>query len=706
MRRRDDLTLAFSRSMPERVAQATELWLGVEAGQHQNLAVLRRLLHTVKGEAHMLELTACGELAHLAESVVDAVCKGARPGPLTGDALLGTFEGMMVISSVDQDEPAQTVPLCEQLRAALLELQSAEAIQAKPEPPPEDAAKKPSSDRPPKNDLATLDAELIRPLLVEMRRLYGEQKLFHDKLREAQRMLRALLVEIDPRRSPEGLVERITKTLGYGTEVDRQLSIIRAEWSENDFALGLSLDELDGMVRRACVVSTDRLLNQVVRVGRSTARAVNKDVEMKVHGDAIMDASVEQRLEAALLHLVRNAIDHGLESSEIRRSRGKPARGLVSVSIAQTESSISVDVRDDGGGVNFVRLREVLARSGIDTAALEDDDLLPQLFSQGVTTADHVSTISGRGVGLDVVAREIGAAGGHIRIESQTGVGTHFTLVLPSSLRGELAVPVWSGKQRYAVPCRSVHSVIRPERIEHTAEGAWINLERSDTSQLVRLYSLATLLGNAQPPRIGEAVIVLYHAAGLYAVSVEGYDNPRAITIQRSDELAFRSPICRGVAPMPDGGVLLLLDVEALYAGARGRSVGAREHVAPERKQLRALVVEDAPVARELLSGILRSLGLAVEEATDGRQGLMVAKSQPPDLILTDIEMPYMDGIEMVGELRRSSVLSKVPVIVLTTAASGENRAKLEKLGVAAVISKQKFVEAELRGIIDRCLNR
>ena len=707
MRAPDDLTRAFCRAMPDRIAQATELWLGMEEGQAENLPVLRRLLHTLKGEAHMLELSVCGELAHLAESLVDAVHKGAPLGSLTGDAILGAFDGMSVVSSVDLDEPPDVDPLLEQLHAALEELARAEAASPRaPSPAPQEAApgERPASSPPQRHEVSALDAEEVRPVLHEMRRLYGEQKLFEAKLREAQRMLRALLVELDPRRSPETLVERITKTLGYGTEVDRQMSAIRAEWSENEFALGLSLDELDATVRRASVVGTDRLLNQVVRVGRSTARTLNKDVEVRTHGNAIMDALVEQRLEAALLHLVRNAIDHGIESSELRVARGKPPRGLIQVSISQTESSISVEVADDGGGVNFVRLRELLRAQGVDVDALEDDALLPQLLFQGVSTAENVSAISGRGVGLDVVAREIAAAGGQVRIQSKPGLGTTFTLVLPLTLRGELAVPLWSGKQRYAVPCRSVHSVVRPERIEHTGDEHWIRVEQEGKTELVRLHSLDMLFGSGDGPKQGEAVVVLHHSGGLFAVSVEGYDNPRAITLQRSEELPFRSPLVRGVAPMPEGGVLLLLDVEALHGSARGRSGLGRGRNAAARRQPRALVVEDAPVARELLSGILRSIGLRVEEATDGRQGLALARSQTPDLVLTDIEMPYMDGIEMVSEFRRSSTLARVPVIVLTTAATPENWAKLEKLNISALLSKQKFVEADLRNLIAKCL--
>jgi two-component system chemotaxis sensor kinase CheA len=151
---------------------------------------------------------------------------------------------------------------------------------------------------------------------------------------------------------------------------------------------------------------------------------------------------------------------------------------------------------------------------------------------------------------------------------------------------------------------------------------------------------------------------------------------------------------------------MLLLDVEALYWFARAREAPAAR-VDPQRapRLPRALVVEDAPVARELLCGILRSLGLNVEEATDGRQGISMAKSNPPDVILTDVEMPHMDGVEMVRELKSLPQLARVPVIVLTTAATKNNRERLEELGVTALLSKQEFVEERLRKLIEDVLN-
>jgi two-component system, chemotaxis family, sensor kinase CheA len=718
MKPRDELVAAFFRSTPNRVAEATELWLSFEQGESAKLPALRRLLHTLKGEAHVLQLAECAQLAELAESVVDQIRRSGEVTALSGDAVLGAFEAVSFLAHGEREEELDLTEVTQSLRAAIAELSQ------KPDAPKvedgdgrgggADAAKAPrapakveeeAAPEAARSAIVSLDPETIQALVHEMRRLYSEQEIFHNQLRETQRMLRALLAEIDPSRAGPNLVERITKTLGYGSEIDRQLRRIRADWSSNGFSFGLALDELDDSVRKASVVTTDRLENQVRRVGRSTARALNKDVEFRVRGDTILDAGVERRLEPALLHLVRNAVDHGIESKELRRKRGKPERGLVTVTISQSESTVRARVTDDGGGVDFDRLREVLAPIVPNVETLGIEDLLRYVFEQGVTTRQEVSSISGRGVGLDVVAREIGAAGGQVVIESTSLEGTSVLIAMSTTLRGEIAVPIVAGKYRYALPSRSIATVIRPESIERSSDSTWIRVDVEGESTLVPLYALEALLGRGGEPDARRAAIVLQHAAGLFAVSVDSFGNPRPITIRRSEELPFCPELVRGVAPTADGGALLLLNVDALHSVARQMRAAPKAASAKRQDQeRRVLVVEDAPVARELLCGIMRSLGLRVEEAKDGREGLMRAHRSPPDVVLTDIEMPYMDGIEMITEFRRSNDLAQIPVIVLTTAANEANKLSLERLGVRAVLSKQRFVEDELRRLIEECV--
>lgn len=719
MRSRADVVAHFHRAMPDRVAEATDLWLGYEQGQSQNLAVLRRLLHTLKGEAHMLDLSRCGDLTELTEAVVDAVYAHGGHTQLTGDSLLTAFEAMGLLSAgVGAEAEPDLDGVRQTLLAARDELAPRSASGVAQEtvfpppttPAPERPLHAPLPPLPPSPERAAppvLAAESVGTLVQELRRLYGEREVIQRRLRESQRMLRALLMEIDPRRSPERLAERITKTLGYGAEIERALGAARSDWSTNDFSTGRALDDLEELVRRASVVRTERLLNQVSLTARSTARTVGKDVDVRVEGTGLLDATVERRLEPALLHLVRNAVDHGFEPPELRRSRGKPPRGTMSVSVVQTDSFVRIEVKDDGRGVDFTRLREVLAPSVPNVAALDDTDLVPYLFSHGLTTSRSVSSISGRGVGLDVVARQVGALGGQIRFDSKPGIGTTVVLTVPIHLHGEEVVPVSAGQYRCAVPARAVHSVVLLSEVLRTSDGPRARLTSGSGAEVVPLFALGAVLGDVGEPHPGDAAVVLHHAAGLFAVTVSGYESPRPITLVRSEDMPFESPLVRGVAPTADGGAMLLLDVERLFTHARhahAHPEASSARAAEGRRQRVALVVEDAPVARELLCGILRSLGLQVDEAAEGKAGLARARCAPPDLILTDIEMPYMNGLEMISELKRSPSLSSIPIVVLTTAASDRNLAELRALGVRAVLSKQRLVEEELRDIVMDCL--
>jgi two-component system chemotaxis sensor kinase CheA len=232
-----------------------------------------------------------------------------------------------------------------------------------------------------------------------------------------------------------------------------------------------------------------------------------------------------------------------------------------------------------------------------------------------------------------------------------------------------------------------------------------VRRERDGQRELVPLFSLRQLLHGAGEPQVKDTAVLLQHRAGLFAVTVEGYLNPRPVTFQRTEELAFDSAVVRGVAPRADGGVLLLLDVDVLMNTAHTGSV-VSESMQPQGRVegSHVLVVEDAPVAREILAGILRSFGLRVSEALDGQRGLQMALNDPPDLILTDVEMPFMDGLQMVSRLRRDERFASLPVIVLTTRIDQETRDRARELGVQGFLSKQKFVEDDLQKVIQECL--
>lgn len=720
---RDDLVERFWKRAPGRVDEATDLWLAVEGGEVDKLAELRRLLHTIKGEAQMLAIDDCARILELSEKIVDQLVRLGRTEGGAGDALLSAFESLGLRASTAELDLG---PVLDELDSAFAQVVAAEV---------EEVAEAEDADGPltvtqreitgehamPQRTIegatsstgrtrmrGELDADEIAPLLAELRRLSGEQPLLLADLAEAQRKLRALLSEMRPDLGTEALRERIVKTLGYGAEVERLLTSIKTSWSANEFSTSSALDQLGEVVQRASLVSTAELENQVHRVARQTARAIGKELDVEVRGDALVDAAIERTLRPCMIHLVRNAVDHGIEFPAEREARGKPGRGRLVITFAQSESSVRATIVDDGAGIDFVRLRDVLRRRGIDVSDANEHELSQMLFQHGVSTRETADEISGRGIGLDVVAKELAEIGGTVVVDSVTGRGTTFVLEMPATMRADVVVPVRTRSVHAALPARAVLRVARVDRLEQTSRGPVVRLPvagREQEAELVPLFSLQALLEGTGDPQQGDVVVIVQGSRERFALTVLGFQNPRPVTFKQTHELPVRTRLVRGMSLQADGSVLLLLDVEALFAAtAEPRYVKSDDREARPTAEPRVLVVEDAPVARELLCGLLRSFGLRVTEAVDGRDGLVRALDDPPDLILTDIEMPYLDGLDMISRLRQDPRMSRVPVVVLTTRADSDTRARAEALGVARFLSKQRFVEDELRRVVEDCL--
>ena len=681
------LVRQFWQMGPERVTDATELWIAAEQGDRGSLPPLRRLMHTIKGEAHMLGLASCALLFERAEQVVDAVMERGTFSEGVGDALLGALDLYAVLGASEGASDDETIEaVSAQLAAARDELSGAEGDAPATTTGP--AERETARERAPASGAQLVAVGELQPLVLELRRLEGERALIGPQMRDALRALG----------SPDITEHLPTDAKRKLAHVVRRLTDALADSDTSEFTSGIMLELIEQMIQRASVVALSKLEGQIHRTARRLAQTLGKKVDVRVRGDAMLDASIERRLTAALVHLIRNALDHGIEAPEARVAAGKSERGRVDVTFAQAKSTVRVVVEDDGGGIDFDKLRARLAVTRPDAMTLSEAQLLSTLFEHGVTTREEANEISGRGVGLDVVAHEVAAIGGRVSMESTPGTGTRFVLVMPATLRLEVAMPVTAGGLRCALPARSVPSILRVSELEQTSEGPFLRAAVQGEERAVRVVSLASLLGReGRAPRVGDPVLVVDHPAGAFAVTVEGYESPRPIAAQSANQLVFDAPLIRAVAPTPDGGVLLVLDVLALRDVLHG-GVGRAGTIAPApRRQSHVLVAEDSPVARALLCGVLEALGLRVSPAEDGSVALDIALRDRPDVVLTDIEMPVLDGLSMVARMRQEPALSEVPVLVLSDRTDERTRRRAEALGVRGFLAKHRFVEADLR---------
>ncbi len=713
----DDLVRRFLRGLPERSGEAANQWLEYEEGRSTDLRGLKRILHTLKGEAQMLGLERMSELLRQVEEVAVLAQRTSVAPRDIGNVLLEAFDAVALLAA-DPDEGEGTIDiagvlqslgeLITQLRELAAEDTGAGEARAKGDGEsgsprqrsisvagsgfPSESPEK-SAERPIDNALRIGD---VQPCVHELSRLYEEQSRLQQRMREIQSLLRAVVAEMDPSLPPAVLGEQVIKTLGATAELERRIAAVRAEWSANAFATGLSLDQLSEVTRKAAVVSVSVLRATLERTARATARALSKDVTLRVEGDAHIDARGAEQLETCLLHAIRNAVDHGIEAPEARLAAGKPAHGTIVVRIEQQPSAVHVVVEDDGAGVD---LESVRARYGM-SASVSDRQALRVLLQSGVSTRTETTDISGRGVGLDVLAREAQASGGAIELESTFGKGFRLTLMLPTVMRADLVVPFNYRGHRLAIPSRNVESFHRLTEVVDTAAGAHVHVVQHDQEDLLPLYTLAPAFGEAATSVTGSRALVIRHQGTRFVLAVDEYGNPRPLPFQPTEELAFRSALVRAAAATPEG-VYLLLNVDALSLALRGVTAW---QAAETRRETKVVVVEDAPVARELLSGILRSFGLSVSEAAHGVEGLARIRQIVPDMVLTDIEMPYLSGLEMIAQLRAEPRFAALPIVVLSTDTSEETRRRAQALNVAGILSKQKFVEHELRRVVDRCI--
>ena len=686
----EQLVREFWRLTPERVTEATELWIAAEEGDRASLPPLRRLMHTIKGEAHMLGLPACALVFERAEQVVDAAMQRESWPEGTGDALLAAFDlfGVFGASGGDADQ-ASIDEVSRALAAARDALVGSGPAEARGGQEAAAAAREKGSAG---TNLVQVDE--LSPLVLELRRLEGERALIGPRIREALAGFArtALAEDISP-----DAKRRLTRAM-------RQITDLLADSDANEFTSAMMLEQVEQVVQRASVVSLSKLEGQIHRTARGLAQTLGKKVDVRVSGDALLDASIERRLTAALVHLIRNALDHGIEPSDERVAAGKDERGRIDVSFAQERSTVRVVVEDDGRGIDLDRVRAKLAAAGRDPTEMSEQQLFATLFEHGMTTRDQTTEISGRGVGLDVVASEVAVVGGRVSVESAPGRGTRFVLVMPATLRVEAAMPVVAGGRKLALPARSVPSILRIRELTHESEGAFVRIvvdEEGADEQVLRVVSLASLIGlRGREPAVGDAALIIDHPAGAFAVTVEGYESPRPIAAHPAGELVFDAPLVRAVAPTPDGGVLLVLDVLALRDRLFDRTARAPLAAPAKRRRRHVLVAEDSQVARALLGGMLDAMGFRVSLAEDGREGAEIALRDRPDLVLTDIEMPNLDGLSMIARLRQEAALADLPVLVLSDRTDDRTRRRAEALGVRGFLAKQRFVEADLRDAI------
>ncbi len=439
-----------------------------------------------------------------------------------------------------------------------------------------------------------------------------------------------------------------------------------------------------------------------------TASATGKQARLSLDGEAVMlDSDVLERLTEPLLHLLRNAVDHGIESPSEREMLGKPPEGTVHLQVRAEGPLVRLQCSDDGRGLDL----DAICRKGqslglIPTGERPNDDALARLILlPGFSTREQVTDVSGRGVGMDVVAQRLRALKGELDIHTEPLRGTRFSLALPSSLGSAHALVVEVAGERFALPVEGVRMGVSASQGTRT-HGPDARLLLDDESW--PCIPLATLLGLAEKDgvdAIARPAVVLRSGRDERAVLVDRVVESRELILQEPGSLLRRLPGVASAALRADGRVLFLLDVGHLVQprtaidGAGLQALRQRQRV--ERRKL--LVVDDSLSVRKILGQLLTDAGYAVRTARDGFEALQALDQEPAEAVLTDLEMPNLNGLELTRALRTDARWQELPVLMLTSRATDKHRASALEAGVNAYLTKPYTDEdllARVRGLL------
>ena len=509
-------------------------------------------------------------------------------------------------------------------------------------------------------------------------------------------------------------------------ELDRystiqQLSRALSETVEDLSNLGNSLNELsrdtDTLLLQQARVTTDlqdsllrtRMVKfssrvpRLERVVRQTAHSLGKQAALKVvGGHEDMDRAILERMMGPLEHLLRNAVSHGIEDSNTRLANGKPEQGSITLGLAREGADIVLTLADDGAGLDRARIRAKAVDRGLleQDASVDDDQLYQMILQPGFSTAEELSQVAGRGVGMDVVLTEVKQLGGTLSINSEPGKGSGFTIRLPFTLAITDSLLISMGDEIYAVPHSSMDGVVRVTLDELRAlyAGDREVFTYAERDYVVRY--LGTLLGT-QAPSLPEGqrwlpLLLVRSGEHRVAIHVDGLLGNRQIVVKSVGAQLSKVQWFTGGTILADGQIALILDVNSLVRRDISQLAKAMTSVEePAAKGVTVMVVDDSITVRKVTSRLLERHNMQVVTAKDGVDAVTQLQEYRPDVMLLDIEMPRMDGYELARHMRSTPELSDIPIIMITSRSGEKHRDRAFELGVRRYLGKP-YQEADL----------
>lgn len=717
---------------------------------------LQRSLHTIKGSARMVGAMRLGELTHVMESRVIAVIEGQLA---TSREVFDTLEAQLdrVADGVERlkrgeltslaDEPAPDTPLEAPLEPVLTHSETAHGVTITVDAPPAalaaaepQQAAAPAAAQPVSREAGALTLRVRADWVDRMVNQAGEVAIARSRiesevfafkrhvgeLSDALARLRGHIREVEIQAESQmqatfmsqGSAEKfdplefdrftrfqeVTRFLAESVnDISTVQHILMARLGEADAALIQQTRlnrELQQDLLRVRMVPLHSVSDRLYRTVRQTARDVDKRAQLDIQGGELeIDRSVLEKVTAPLEHLLRNALAHGVEAPDVRVAAGKPEFGEIVLTARQAGNEMVLTVKDDGAGLNYARIREKAEAQGLLLPGVEPTEALlaQMIFAAGFSTAESVSQVAGRGVGMDVVKSEISALGGRIDIASTTGVGTTFNIYLPLTLAMTQAVIVHAARHDFALPTTLVQQVLelKPAELEDAMRSGTVEWRggRYPFSYLPHLLGDIEAVHEVQRYN---PVVLMQSGTSLAAVLVDSIEGTREIVVKNIGPQLARITGVAGATVRGDGRVMLILNPVPLAQRWTSQPRSAMERAAPaEAVELSAalqppmvLVVDDSLTVRKITTRLLTREGFRVDSAKDGVDALEKMHDLVPDVVLLDVEMPRMDGFELARVMRADARLKDVPIIMITSRTADKHRNHAMEIGVNVYLGK------------------
>ncbi len=744
-----------------------------ESPQDRELIVnLQRDLHTLKGGARMAGIGPIGDLTHAMESLLDATYDGHRSMDLPAvEALERSYDALHGL--VQRIARREAIAMPEQMIARLENLVAGETLddvaarQADAEPPVEVVpvaatpravprampALEPDEESRAPQEMIRVRSELLDSLVnyageVSIYRSRLEQQIstfrfnlveFEQTVSRLREQLRKLEIETEAqiiaryqREHHEGVetvfdpleLDRFSQLQQYSRALGESVSdLVSIQGLLDDLTRQsetlllqqsrVSSDLQEGLMRTR-MVPFDSMVPSLRRTVRQAAQELGKRAQLKVEGaQGEMDRNLLERMKAPFEHMLRNALAHGIESPQQRLAANKPLDGTVTIRVSRESTEVVLRISDDGRGMDRDAIRRKAIALGLlsPDVNLSDRDLYGFILEAGFSTAEQVTQLSGRGVGMDVVHSEIKQLGGTLVIDSIAGTGTTFTIRLPFTLAVTQAILVKLGDSTYAVPMSSVQGVVRIALDDYSRRVSSGEPTYTYAGEDFNIYELSQLLGVPQGRVIDETQLpLLMTRTGdqRAAVRIDAVVGSREIVVKSVGPQISSVPGIFGATIMGDGSVIMILDLAPLVRRVASLRASVAAGEVPESAEIlqvlelpevsrktTIMVVDDSITMRKVTTRVLERADMEVVTAKDGLDAVEKLQDTIPDLMLLDIEMPRMDGYELATYMRNDARLKGVPIIMVTSRTGEKHRQRALEIGVERYLGKP-YQEADL----------